>query len=390
MKIIKKQTMILLFSLAVVFFSSGCQICAETSVPFQMIHEEKGENYLVYPQLQHMANTFVQEQINQAILHNIQFHYDLFQVSSADEPAIVRLDAVCSYFSSNNGHDVISILFSVEGRMPTGRTGHRLIPLTYDLGNGQAVTAENIFVNAEEAQIALEELTLDALADDLSNYIDIGALTPFPIERFVITEDGLTFAYPDNSLVWLSGKSASLHFLFYEMMPLLNLQAEGILGNLVDFPLLHSEEIDRETIIDMIEGGSLPGIPAKLGNRLDVLLEQFPVLYDPEGFPNGASFQLEDDVFRGMSIITQKSKDTVNGFISKRMNLYGIVVGTTSQDYVISVLGQPDISLSLSSEAANLYGVSPGTMDIYLFGNELRLIYDRESTLAAIWLCIAE
>jgi len=69
------------------------------------------------------------------------------------------------------------------------------------------------------------------------------------------------------------------------------------------------------------------------------------------------------------------------------MNLSGLITGASTQADALLALGQPAVSLPLGEDAAALYGLPEGNMDIYPFEpNELRLVYDQEDQLIAIWM----
>ena len=353
--------------------------------PIMLISQSIGEDSINYPQLYNMANLFVQDQVNNTIQEAICFHIDLFQTASTEVPANVQISTQYYLFPSRNGHDLLSILFSVTGRMPNGRSGHRLIPLVFDLGNGKLVASDELFYNVAEARGEFESIIMESLADELSIYLDIDFLVPFPIDRFFVTPTGITFAYPDNSLIWLSGRSASLHFLFNEILPLLKLDEDGLLMELSDLPLTQDRKINSAFIRQYVDDGKLPGINLVLGDDVERIIADNPLLHDPEGFPNGEKYQLEDDTFRGTVLISQ-DRQFVNGIFSKRIEFFGMLTGDSKRAEIIENIGTPVVILPLTEDAARMYGVSEGQMDVYQFSNVLRLFYDKDEVLTAIWL----
>jgi hypothetical protein len=70
------------------------------------------------------------------------------------------------------------------------------------------------------------------------------------------------------------------------------------------------------------------------------------------------------------------------------MNLHGLITGRTTREQTLAVLEQPTASLDMpAAAAAELYGLEAGMMDIYpMQKNELRLYYDSNMVLSAVWL----
>ena len=222
--------------------------------------------------------------------------------------------------------------------------------------------------------------------DELSNYLDLSALKPFPLGRLMVDEAGIRFFYPENSLTWLSGRPASMRFLFHEMLDILNLEEGSFLYNLGITRLLEPDEDAGSTAAEAAKNGGLPGLEVRLGDKLEDAISRHKLLHDPEGFADGEQYQLEDDRFRGTLLISYND-ETVDALLSKRMNLAGLITGLTQQETGRQALGEPVASLALGEEAAQLYGLPPGTMDIYPHENtELRLAYGEDKVLVAVWL----
>lgn len=351
-----------------------------------MISQTAGDSSLNYPEITGMDNSFVQDQINQAIVEHITPHLNTFTVLQSGTPGQLVLSGEAFILPSTDGHDLLSILITAEGRMPNGRTGYQQLPLQFDLANGQEVKADQLFVDQETAQAHLEDLVDALFMDDFSNYLDLSALQPFPIDRMKVNTTGISFYYPEDGLTWLSGRPASFHFLFHEIKDLLNLAEGSLLHSLGISNLLHPNEHSRAAVEEAVSSGRLPGLPVILGEKLEEAVERHKLLYDPEGFAEGEKYQLEDDVFRG-SVLISYDRDTIAGVLSRRMNLAGLIIATASRTEAIQALGEPTASLPLGEDAAALYGLPAGTMDIYPFDqNELRLVFDGQEILSAVWI----
>ncbi|NLE69441.1 MAG: hypothetical protein GX611_04545 [Clostridiales bacterium] len=351
-----------------------------------MVSKTAGDSSLNYPEITGMDNSFVQDQINQAIVEHITPHLNTFTVLQSGTPGQLVLSGEAFILPSTDGHDLLSILFTAEGRMPNGRTGYQQLPLQFDLANGQEVTADQLFTNKEEARTHLEDLVDALFMDDLSNYLDLSALRPLPLERLLIDATGISFFYPEDSLTWLSGRPASFHFLFHEIQDLMNLEEGSFLHSLGVLNRMHTNEHTGKAIEEAARSGKLPGLAVTLGEKLETAIKRHSLLYDPEGFADGEKYQLEDDRFRG-SVLISFDRDTIAGVLSRRMNLSGLITGASTQADALLALGQPAVSLPLGEDAAALYGLPEGNMDIYPFEpNELRLVYDQEDQLIAIWM----
>jgi hypothetical protein len=351
---------------------------------------EAGESYAEYPLLSGYDNAFAQESVNVQIQKEVQPHLNTLQILSAGGSGILQLDSEYMIFPSSDGHDVLSLLLTAEGRMPPGRTGHQYIPLLFDLANGQPVYTAVLWLDPAAAQAGLEEMTRNEFEDILSNYLNIEDLFPLPMDNALITTTGIGFYYPENSLTWLSGRSASIHYLYHELEGFLALGEGSLLGGLGIQARLSTQADSAEKIGQVALQGSLPGIDVKLGDSIENVVGAFKLLYDPEGFPGGESYQLEDDRFRG-TILISTGNGSVTGILSKRMNLFGLITGRSKREEALSLLGEPPISMPLDTAAAGLYGLEPGSMDSYPYGEmELRLMYDMGDILRAIWLIMPE
>ena len=135
-----------------------------------------------------------------------------------------------------------------------------------------------------------------------------------------------------------------------------------------------------------VSAGALPGLDATLGGARETLVEDNRLQYDPEGYPEGELYQLEDDAYRGTFLISV-DEASLSGILTKRMNLYGLITGRTTRTEIETLLGPAQFSLPMSDTAAQLYRVPEGTMLTYSYGNhELRLYVNTENTLGAIML----
>lgn len=352
----------------------------------QMSFANGEQSYVQLPQLQGLTNTFVSDVINAAIAKAAQPHLNTLKVLEAGTEGRLQVTQRSYMFKAENGHDLLSVLLTAEGRMPNGRPGYQNLPMMFDLANGQEVGFQAFFLDPEEARDWIEKDLETVFADILSNYLDFEDFSPVPLEGILMTDTGLSFFYPEDGLKWLSGRSASIHYLFHELKPILNLKEDSLLNALGVPAILMPGEQTSKSVEQAVGAGMLPGLPVKLGDKLEETIAQHKLLHDPEGFPEGQKYQLEEDVFRG-TVLLSRDGQVVSGMLSQRINLFGLITGQASRTEVEQVLGAPFISLPLTQEGAAQYGLKEGLMNSYIYEqNDLRLVFDRDDLLSAVWL----
>ena len=347
-----------------------------------------GQSFVELIQLEGYADTSVADKVNQAIRQAAQPYLDSLTVLDSGVAGSLKSSMHSWMFKSGNGHDLLSVLLTAEGRMPSGRTGFVQLPMMFDLSDGSTVEQDKLFTDPEAARAWIEQNLEDIFAQDLSNYLDLEALTPAPMDRLLLTDTGLSLYYPEGSLSWLSGRSASISYLLHELQPLLNLEEGSFLHALGFQNRLNTTDETAQLVETSAKEGRLPGLAVSLGEELNKVIEAHRLLHDPEGFPEGQKYQLEDDAYRG-TLILSRDEQTVSGILSRRCNLFGLITGQTTGEQAEAALGQPFVSLPLSQAAAALYGQQEGRMSTYLFEqHELRLLFDSLDILQAIWLNI--
>ncbi len=353
-----------------------------------LVTQEAPGATVTYPQLSGLDNAFVQDSINQAILSagGIQSHLDALAAFSAAMPGNLRVSSTAAILAAEKGQGLLSLVVEAEGNLGFGPPSHRYTPLLFSLDTGQLVSCEALFLDCEQARVSIEETLEERLGQELSNYRDRENLFPFPLERFALTQTGISFYYPERSMVWLSGKSAFIHFHYHELKELLRTEEGSLLSSLQPFKQLSLHEGSKADIEEMANSGGLPGLPVMLGDDLGQVLEAYPLLHDPEGFVTGEKYQLEDDRFRG-SLVISREGEAVTGILSRRMNLYGFITGQSTLEEIKSALGEPAGAFPLSAEAAGLYGVPSGEMLAYDYRDAtLQLFINDNQVLSAVWL----
>ncbi len=355
-------------------------------IQLSLIKVEHLDSFVEYPQVQGMEDALIQDSINTAILEQAASSLNTLTVLKAGSPGTIQASSQQWILHATSGPGVLSVLLTVDGRQPNGRTGYVQTPAMFNLEDGQAVTAEAVFLDVTEAAAWIEDYLLEQFDEDLSNYLDVQNLSPFPIENLLLTTSGISFYYPFDTMVWLSGRSASIHLLYHEIAPLLRLGEEDLLTLLGVNDQLMIADASLKNIEESVSAGALPGLDATLGGAMETLVEENRLQYDPEGYPEGELYQLEDDAYRGTFLISV-DEASLSGILTKRMNLYGLITGRTTRTEIETLLGPAQFSLPMSDTAAQLYRVPEGTMLTYSYGNhELRLYVNTENTLGAIML----
>lgn len=368
-------------------------LCALLMLPFQAAlaaeitveRFESGESFVEVAQLSGLEPGFVQDGVNALLLQALSEHLNTLTVIEAGTAGKLAVTADVKILEGG-GRQVLAALFTAEGRMPNGRPGYRQTPLMIDLSGAQPLGPDAIFKNPEEAALALEYLAEEAFSEDLSNYLDFSAISPLPLERFLLTGQGITIYYPEGGLTWLSGRAASLVFLYHELADILHLEEGSLLFALGVPGKLELQADSGEQIRQKVEQGILPGLDAALGGDLDALIEKNKLKYDPEGFPEGSAYHLEEDAYRGTQVLSRDGT-AISGILGKRMNLFGLVTGKTGREEALAALGQPSAEVVMDGSLAALYTLPAGQMVTYFIGeNQLRLHYDSGGILYAVWL----
>lgn len=181
------------------------------------------------------------------------------------------------------------------------------------------------------------------VAPELSAHLEAGQLAPLP-ETFALSQVGITFYYDLDRFTTLSGKAGKITLLYTELRDLLKLGEGTVLTRLGAEEALTLNAQSAEKIRAAVEAGQIPGIPAVVGEQLTALIERYPLRLDPDYFPRGRFFHLEDDAFRGAYVLTDALLETwdhsvVQGIRTDRANFYGLCTDVTTQAEWRAVLG---------------------------------------------------
>lgn len=342
------------------------------------VKTEVGENYVIYPQLEGLEDEAVQRRINDQIVaaSGVTEHL-ITLVSIGQNPWTLRVDGEASLWRE----DTLSVLISARGKLPGERDGHRYTALCFDLRTGDRLPLEDVFTDVDEAVARMEAIALESLSEELNGYLEASDLTPLPRDAFTLDERGITFWYPSDQFRLLSGYAGAVQFWYEEL--------DGLWKRPETEPLTGAEILSG--VRKSVEAGALPKVPAQMGQPVRELTEAYRLLREPDAFPGGRYYVLEDPAFRGVLIISDALDDgssVVEGIQLKRGGLCGLRIGTTSQEDWRGALGDPDEEIQMTQSMAYDYNLPEGQCDVYHFGtNELRLYAGETGVLSAIQLC---
>lgn len=342
---------------------------------------------VAYPQLTGLQDAVIQQQANAAILEAGQVETRIARLQSlaADSVGLVQ-----SYEALLAG-DMLSVAFSAQGALKDSAFSHAYATVNLDLTTGQPITLADLFTDAAAAQQAIADAIEMQVAPELSAHLEVSSLLPLP-DQFALSPVGLTFYYDAARFTTLGGKAGKLTLLYTELREHLKLGEGAVLTRLGAETMLELNSDSAALIRDAVAQGQLPGIPARVGESLSELIARYDLMIDPDYFPGGRFFQLEDGAFRGSFLLTDALTEgwehsIVQGLRSDRANFYGLCTGITTQDAWRQTLGEPDASVALSEDDAYSYYLATGTSDYYNIGEfQLRLHADEQGVLRSIFI----
>ena len=367
---------------------------ATASRPSLEWFEEKGltlgESSVTYPALREgtEADAF-REKINDQILEDGRVRDYVTRVSqliSGGKLNVIWRGAVMG--------PVFSFAFDASGAVETLRNTHVWTAGNIDLRDGHEVILEEIWQDPETAREEIEAWLEEEIAPDLSAHLANSGLTPIP-ELFRMTEQGIILMYPMDQLSTLSDRAGDVLIPWNVMKDQLKTDPEDILtamgiqewiGASADDPIAVSS-LQKAT-----EDGTIPGIPVRLGARMQELTDQWHLLIDPDVYAGGRMFSLEGACFQKIFLMTDFLSESwensvVDGIQMNEGSLYGLVIGETKRETWQYALGEPDHTIDFDGERAEAYRTVPGTRDYYEFGeHRLQLHADEEGILRSIIL----
>ena len=362
---------------------------AQESVPtVEEVKTQIGENYVAYPQLTNLADETIQAKINDDIVASSGVTEHLVTlVTLGDSPWGLQVQ----YQVTLNRDGVFSVLISAEGKMPNKRNGQAYTALTYDLTTGDRLGLDSLFQNVDQTMTRLETQAYDSLSQELTGYTENSHFTPLPQDRFTLGETGITFWYEGEQFQLLSGYAGACQFRYEELQQ--DLRKDGLPARLGWIQQALSRQQAAQQVQSCVQAGALPGVPVQMGQSMTDVIDKYRLVRTPDEFPGGRYYLLEDPAFRDMLVISDAMESgydhsVVEGIQMKRGGMTGLLIGASTRQDWVAILGQPQETIVFTDSMAYDYNLPAGQSDIYHFGEyELRLHGDENGVLRAIQLC---
>jgi len=365
----------------------------------EILFEEKGltlgESRIAYPALREgILEEDLQETINERILTDGNIREYAARVSQL----ISGGKLVASWRGRVLGN-VFSFAVSAEGAVVSPRNTQVWTGGNLDLRDGHEVLLEELFSDPAAAKESMETWLEEEAAPELSPHLQNSQVTPLP-DLFRITERGLIWMYPIEQLSTLSDRAGDILIPWSVIADQLDRTDEGFLSasGIAAWALPNGEDPEaalRDSLTALearAADGSLPGIPAKLGDSVQALTEEWHLLTDPDVYALGRMFAPEGAEFQKVFLLTDYlSEDwehsVVDGIRVDLGGFFGLTVGETDRDVWLRALGEPDYTIEFDEERAEAYRTVPGSRDYYTFGgHRLQLHSDGEGVLVSIIL----
>ena len=339
-----------------------------------------------YPLLSGLGNEDVQARVNGMIREKCGIDAYLTRLPSLLSGGSLKVE-----WKGGVLGDVFSCAVSASGAVENTRNTHVWTALTADLRDGQEITLEQLFTDAEAAKKLIVEYLEDEVAPELSAHLLNSELTPLP-ECFFLEKSGLTLLWPVSRLSTLSDRAGDIRIGWNILRDVLDLNEDSIACRIGVQEMIFLTDESAERLRAMAEDGVLTGIPVKLGDSMQELTDRYRTLTDPDGFEDGRLFSLEGGCFGDVFLMTDDltrgwENSVVEGIRMDRGCLWGLCVRETAREDWIAVLGEPDITAEIDEDKAEMIRGYSGTCDYYACGEHtLRLYSDEAGILVSIVL----
>ena len=345
--------------------------------------DESGDSYVRYPEFFTDDEALLPaiQSINDAIQEKARIP-EYVQLLSTVMPGSVGLRMQCSLSITGIREEdaeeffiqdrYVSLLFSAEGKMLSGRPSQVYYPMTFDLLTGEEVTFDQLFSDPEGAKAFIEEYLEEKVEPTLSTYLENSEIFPVPYDRFWLDDFGHLILYWENGqLSFLSGYSGAVSFRRSELAPYLDLTENGVIPHLMydRYIVSKTPEEQAENLWSLLGGGVLIAGSPTVNVGMSDLETYAGILHfttDSGYYPGGAYLEAEEPILRGALILTDENEDRIIGILSGNTDVFAIHTGETTLSDAVSFLGrEPDITIEMNEDAAEIYCVCPGTAAVY-------------------------
>lgn len=352
-----------------------------------------GIHSIAYPQVTGLADEELQAAVNAQIIDAGAgaLLSRLPLVMSGEVPLTLRYDALLE-------GGVLSCAMLASGPVVTDRTTQVWYTANIDLTTGEPIPLSALFaVDEDTALDAIGEWLDFVIAPEMSAHLLNSELLPVP-QTYSLTPQGVTFHYPIEQLSTLSGLAGTVTLHWFELPELFDLTEGSILDRIGAADYMNPGDNAADAIRACAEAGTLPGIPAALGQPLSEYVAAYHLLTDPDLYEGGRMFSLEDSRFRSCWLLTDSlsyktfDESLVLGIRSDCISLFGLTTTADEQPGTPiatwrTLLGEPDTTLDVDADLADLYRITPGTSDYYHFGEyTLRLHAGEDGSLSTVFI----
>ena len=293
-----------------------------------------------------------------------------------------------SYTLTGEDGPILSLVFSADGKMITGRPSQKYAAVVIDTETGKKVTAEEVFKDLPLLEEMLDTYMDMHVSPLLSTHLENSDLLPVPLDRFSLDEEGITFYYENRQLSFLSGYSGAVTIAYHELKEHLDLSSGSILDRMgIAEMMLEAGDTTGEMVAVAAEKGYLGTLPVRVGMSVEEALLAFRSTVDAGYYPGGAYLEMEASFLRDALVLVDEAEENVTGVMSRRISLYGIISGESTRDEWRRVLGEPQFTLDMDEGVAGAYLLCAGTSDFYDYGEyTLQLHADENGILYAALL----
>ncbi len=380
-----KKKLLCLIAAWTILFCFGFPVSAEEteSFPIRMEHvtvpgaADSSVSYPVFSGSGEAAQVLA-ERLNLAVQSEARIP-EYLQLLSTIQPGGTGLQVTYSFSYDGNWYPAawLSILFSAEGKMLSGRPSQVYYPITLNMETGEPVAFEELFTDPDGAKAFIEAYLEEEVEPTLSTYLENNQLFPVPYERFFLDGFGrVLLLYENSQLSFLSGFSGAIAFRYSELWDWLDTSPEGIPMQVLwhegtryawNDPLQGSFAEKND---EWIYNDSLYGLSSDIyiGQPLEEALNAHRPAADSGFYPGGAYYEVENPALRGTLILTDENETTVSGLLTSRVDHFGIETGKTSLADAEALMGcEPNARITVDDALAKLYLVCPGTAAAYSF-----------------------
>lgn len=351
-----------------------------------------GKSSVSYPVLTGWPDAEIQQQVNDLLLSAGKIEQRLNRMAVLmSSPVSLTVD-----YTAVLENDVLSVAIRASGALETERATQEWATVNVDLRTGEAITWDDLFIDAQAAQEAISDLIADEVLPEVSAHLGAAELLPLP-EVFSLSPYGLTLHYPIRRFETLAQQAGTITVLWSEIDAELNTAPEGILTRLGVMEHMTFPADARSVLTQVLSQGRFPAIPAALGEEMQTLMDTYHLMNDPDVAGSQRVISLEDGAFRGVYLLTDDLQDDFAGSVvqeirAERLMLCGLMTGKTTREAWQAALGTPDHSVTVNQEAAEKRRLVAGQTDYYaLWGNATLCLHaDEEGILRTVMLMQAE